>query len=534
MAVITFDIKELTELIGKSRPPKEIADAFENLGMPVDKLTDDSITIDLTPDRIDMFTIEGAARAVSHFLGISEPKKYTMEKAKTVLNVDNVPMRPYVVAGIAYGVDLNENLLKALIMAQEKIHETFGRKRKRVAIGIHDFDKTTPPYSYRAFKHTLFVPLDSDKEMSPQDVLTKHPKGIEYASIYAGIDSYPLVLDSKGVLSFPPIINSERSRLTPETKNLFIDVTGTSEHAVRDTLHIFLTALYDRGARIENVKLKLIPQGEKDSAIFERKEKLDLGFSNKLLGQRFTPDQAVDLLKRMGHVVEKNPQGDIMLNVPPYRTDILHQVDFAEDIAIAYGYSNFKPKLPAYATVAHELKHRHTEHDLRSDLISLGFQEVITWTLTNQETERAALIGEDAAEIKNPRTTDFTRFRTSLLPSMLTTLAINKTKGMPQRFFEIGRVADAKGNCSTRVACVITNRSVSFSEIKGVYEVINERLHTSYKEKDFKCCIPGRSIAVLSQKHKTEIGWCGEVHPQLIENFKLENPIAALEILLTQ
>lgn len=532
MAVVTFDLKELMSLIGKARPPEEIRDAFENLGMPVDRLAEDSISIDVTPDRVDMFTIEGAARAVSHFLGATEPRRYVIDRAKTVMNVDNVPMRPYVAAGIAYGVSLTEGMLKALIMAQERIHETFGRRRRKVAIGIHDYNKTVPPYSYRAFRHIRFTPLDGDKEMSPQDVLAKHPKGVEYADVYKGIDSYPLVLDSKGVISFPPIINAERTRLTQGTKNLLIEVTGTSEPAVRDTLHIFLAALYDRGARLENVTLRLLPQGSKDSAVFERKEKLDLGFANRLLGQKFTPDEAVALMKRMGYFTETTPQNEIVLNVPPYRADILHQVDFAEDIAIAYGYNNFKPKLPAYATVAHELRHRFIERSLRLDLTSLGFQEVLTWTLTNKEAEAAAMAEEEPAEIKNPRTVDFTIFRTALLSSLLATFTTNKTRGLPQRIFEIGTVADAKGNCRTHIACAITDRAVSFSEMKGIYEVLNERLHTSYREEDFKWCIPGRSIAVLSQKHKERIGWCGEIHPQVTTNFRLENPVAALEVLL--
>jgi phenylalanyl-tRNA synthetase beta chain len=530
MAVVTFELKELIDLIGKSRPSEEIAEAFENLGMPVDKLTDEEITIDITPDRVDMFTIEGAARAVSHFLDISEPRRYSIEKSKTVMNVDNIPIRPYVAAGIAYNVNLSEGMLKALIMAQERMHETFGRKRRKVAIGIHDYDKTTPPYSYRAFRHTLFIPLDFDKEMSPQEILEKHPKGVEYSDIYKGVDNYPLVLDSKGVISFPPIINAERTRVTADTKNLFIEVTGTSETAVRDVLHIFLTALHDRGAHIENVTLRLTPHGSKESAIFERKEKFDLQFTRRLLGQKFTPDEAAVLLRRMGYIIEGTPSDIMTLLIPPYRTDIIHQVDFAEDVAIAYGYNNFKPKLPAFMTIASELQQRSIEQKLRLDFISLGFQEVMTWTLTNKETEVAAMMEEEAAEIKNPRTSECTIFRTSIFPSLLTTLSINKTRGLPQKFFEIGRVSNAKGECKTHIACVMTNNVVSFSEIKGVYEIINENLHTSYTGCDFKWCIPGRSIAILSKKHKEQIGWCGEVHPQVLENFKLENPVVAFEI----
>ena len=211
MATVSFDRKELEQFIGKSRPLEEIVNSFEMLGMPVDKATEDEIVADITNDRVDMFTVEGAGRAIGQFLGISGPRKYKAEASKVVMNVDNVPARPIVMAFIAKGVNLDEKMIRSLIMAQEKLHETFGRKRKKIAIGIHDLDKVTAPISYRAFKFVTFVPLDMDKEMSAADILKEHPKGKEYAHIFDGVTEYPMVLDTAGVISFPPIINSERT-----------------------------------------------------------------------------------------------------------------------------------------------------------------------------------------------------------------------------------------------------------------------------------------------------------------------------------
>jgi phenylalanyl-tRNA synthetase beta chain len=531
MAIVTFDVEELQKFIGKSRPVKEIATTFDLIGTPTEEFNEKEISVDVTPDRPDMLTVEGAGRAVGLFLEAIEPKKYVADKAKTYMSVDKVPMRPYIVAAIVKGVEIDDALIKSMMQAQEKIHETFGRKRKKVAIGIHDYDKTVPPYSYRAFKHTMFVPLDMDKEMSPQEVLEKHPKGKEYAWVYEGENEYPLVMDAKGVVSFPPIINAERTRVTEGTKNLLIEITGTSEYAIRDVLHILTTGFADRGAKIEDVKLKRLPEGEDSSIQFNKKEKLDLLFLNKTIGYKFKKEDVPKLMKKMGYIAHPEEK-KIMFDVPPYRADIMHQVDLVEDVAIAYGYENFIPELPEFVTVGKELDCRKYEDRIRSLLIGLGFNEVMTYTLTNKEMEQKALINEDAAEIKNPKTNVFTIFRTALLPSMMNVLTANKTREMPQRIFEIGKVADAKGRMQTRIACAIVDNKVSFSDIKGVYELLNCALRTSYKSQDFEFLISGRGIAIISRKDKKVLGWCGEIHPQVITNFGLEYPIVALEATL--
>jgi len=531
MAIVTFDVEELQRFIGKSRPVKEIAATFDLIGTPTEEFDEKAISVDVTPDRPDMLTVEGAGRAVGFYIGTLEPKKYVAEKAKVVMNVDKVTVRPFIVAAIAKGVDIDEKMIKSMIQAQEKIHDTFGRKRRKVAIGIHDYDKTSPPYSYRAFRHTTFVPLDTEIEMSPQEVLEKHPKGIEYAWVYDKVNEYPLVMDTKGVISFPPIINAERTRITNDTKNLLIEITGTSENAIRDILHILTTAFADRGAKIEDVRLRMLPEGEKSSLQFGRKEKLDLLFLNKTIGYKFKMEDVAKLMKKMGYIAHPEEK-KIAFDVPPYRADIMHQVDLVEDVAIAYGYENFVPELPEFVTVGKEIEHNKYEERMRQLLIGMGFNEVMTWTLTNKETERSAMIDEDAAEIKNPKTKEFTIFRTSLLPSIMNVLAANKTKEMPQRIFEIGKVADSKGKMRTRIACAIVDNRAKFSDIKGVYELLNYALRTSYKEQDFQFMIPGRSISLLSRKDKKPIGWCGEVHPQVITNFGMEYPVVMMEATL--
>jgi phenylalanyl-tRNA synthetase beta chain len=244
MATISFRKKELERFIGKEIPLEQIVNSFEMLGMPVDKYDDEEIAADITNDRVDMFSVEGAGRAIGQFLGIIGPKEYLLSKSDLVLNVEEVKCRPFIVGFVAKGVKLDDDMIRSLIMAQEKIHETFGRKRRKIAIGIHDADKVTGPLYYKAVKDIKFIPLDTDHEMNISEILNQHPKGKEYSHLFDGVDEYPMFMDSKGVLSFPPIINSERTRLTEKTTNLLFDITGTSEDAIRIVANIFATSLF--------------------------------------------------------------------------------------------------------------------------------------------------------------------------------------------------------------------------------------------------------------------------------------------------
>jgi phenylalanyl-tRNA synthetase beta chain len=531
MAVVKYKIKRIQELIGKERPAEEIKEAIENIGeeCEIDE-ENEEIKINVNPNRPDLYTIEGIARAVLNFLEIKEPRPYKIDNAKYELVVGNVSVRPYIVAGIAYNVNINEDFLKDLIQAQETIHENFGRKRKKIAIGLHDFDKTKPPYYYKEMKYTRFIPLDMNEELAPHEILKKHPKGIQYGEIYKNVDNYPLVFDSQGVISFPPIINCERTRINENTKNIFIEITGTSIHEMRSALNIILCSLYDNGARIENVKLKYVDR-EENSTNFERIEKLEYKFLNKTLGIRLRRDEIERCLKRMGSIPKSFDEKSVSILVPPYRADIIHQIDFVEDIAIAYGYENFKPKIPNFNTIGSLTKESEIEEKIKLDLVSLGFYEVISFTLSNEEKEEMCEIKNEKIKIENAISKEISIFRSSIFPSLMQVLSINKTKSFPQKIFEIGKVGIKEEKCTKNAICaLISNTKVSFSEIKGVYQVINEHLGTSYKAMDFDFTIPGRAIGIF--KKEKLVGWCGEINPKVIRNFKLENPVAGFEIIL--
>src|SRR5207249_1195713 len=202
---------------------------------------------------------------------------------------------------------------------------------------IHDLDKVAPPFTYKAVypNSVRFTPLGIAEEMTLAEILVRHEKGREFGPILAGKPLYPVITDANGVvLSFPPVINGIATQLTRDTRNLFIDVTGTDLQAVRTTLTILCTALAERGGTIETVTT-VFPDRRIATPDLEPKIRIvDIARANRLLGFTLSTDDAIALLRLMRY--DAHAQGNkIAVEIPAYRADILHDWDVFEDIGIA-------------------------------------------------------------------------------------------------------------------------------------------------------------------------------------------------------
>lgn len=158
-----------------------------------------------------------------------------MTPPKHSLTIENSvkKIRPFCVSGIIRNVKFCQESYDSFIDFQDKLHHNLGRKRTLVSIGTHDYDKTSPPYYYRAKKREdfSFVSLNQTKEMNGKEMLEFYKKDLnlkDYVDIVKDSEVIPLIMDSKdNILSMPPIINSELSKISLDTKNIFIDITAT-------------------------------------------------------------------------------------------------------------------------------------------------------------------------------------------------------------------------------------------------------------------------------------------------------------------
>ncbi len=258
MPVINFKYSDLCTMLGEDVPEQVLVERIPMIGADMHETEGetDEMSVEFFPDRPDLYSVEGLARALRAFLDI-EPgmKSYPVEESDVEVFVDRgvKSARPWLICGIVRGVDVTDEFLRSLMELQEKLHITIGRKRSKLAIGIHDLSKVRAPFTYKMVEpHSIrFVPLAMDEEMDLSEILERNEKGREYNRLLDGMPEYPIILDADGqVLSFPPIINGRLTTVTVGMHDLFIDVTGNDRKAVKGALDILASALAERGGRI--------------------------------------------------------------------------------------------------------------------------------------------------------------------------------------------------------------------------------------------------------------------------------------------
>lgn len=497
--------------------------------------------------RPDIWNVEGLARALRGFLGLEKGlREYKVCKPIVHIKVDArlSNIRPYIGCSIVKNVKLSDTIIRGLMHMQDKLDQAYGRNRQKTSIGLYEFDLISPPLSYTVAKPTevSFVPLGFEQKMNLKEILQLHPKGLEYGHIVNKHPVYPILLDAeKKVLSFPPIINSnDLGRITEQTKNVLVEVTGTTLEVVLNTLKIVTLSLIDHGGKAYSA-IVCYPNENKTVVTpnFEAKcMNLSVNYANSVLGLCLTSKQIAELLLKAGFCVEKANHDSVMVRIPCYRVDVMHSVDLVEDIAIAYGYDNIKPLWRRPPTTG-GIKPKQRLLDIaRELLIGLGFQEILTYTLTNSENlfTKMNCKRKKIVEIANPKVQTLTCLRNWLLPSLMEFLGNNPSVEYPQKIFELGKVTllDNKSETRTRdeewLAAVICHANASFTEVKSALDALfaNLGLEWRIRETRHSSFIVGRvGTAVVKG---AEVGILGEINPKVLTAWKLENPAAAFEL----
>jgi phenylalanyl-tRNA synthetase beta chain len=255
---------------------------------------------------------------------------------------------------------------------------------------------------------------------------------------------------------------------------------------------------------------------------------LEAGYVNHLLGREFTVDEVRDYLERMRFGVEVRGSR-LKVLVPAYRADVLHPIDLVEDIAIAYGYMNFKPEIPKLSTLGRSDELELFCDRVRDLMVGYGFMEVMTLIMSNERDlfDRMSVEAVEVASALNPVSLEHSVARNWLLPSLLTVLEKNRSREYPQLLFELGDCVKADGSQPRKLAGVIAHSKASFSEVKSVATGLLDELGVDYALKDLRhpSFMEGRCAGF-------NFGFFGELKPTVLSNFGLEVPVAAFELAL--
>ncbi|XP_076258182.1 phenylalanine--tRNA ligase beta subunit isoform X2 [Rhynchophorus ferrugineus] len=418
--------------------------------------------IDIPANRYDLLCLEGLVLGLQIFQGRLQPPNFMAIKNESgfspthftvTKNVNSI--RPFVVAAILRNMYFTQDSYNSFIDLQDKLHQNICRKRSLVAIGTHDYDTLEGPFTYDAKppSEIKFVPLNQNKEFTAEELMTfygSHAQLKQYLPIIKDSPVYPVITDSKGVvLSLPPIINGDHSKITLNTKNVLIECTATDltkATIVLDTIVCMFSQYCKDKYKAETVQIKY---SKSKSFVYPelryRNEKVSLKKANGLVGIKQNGADIAKLLSKMSLKSEFSGGDEIKVTIPPTRHDVMHACDIYEDVAIAYGYNNIERTLPKTNTIGEQLPLNKLSDLLRYPIAEAGFTEALTFTLCARDDIStklglASIKDVPAVHISNPKTLEFQVCRTTLLPGILKTLSANKKLPLPIKLFEISDV----------------------------------------------------------------------------------------------
>jgi phenylalanyl-tRNA synthetase beta chain len=542
LPVVELNINRIRKLVSGKTTRKQILDALPFLGLDIESENGDEIRIEYSPNRPDYSTDYGIATGLQGLLGIKKGiQKITIKKkGKFSIKVDSsvTKIRPYVTGVIATNGKLDDVSIKQLMNMQEDLHFGIGRKRKKSSIGLHDADKITFPLTYSTVSHEhKFVPLNSNAEQTIDEILTNTEVGQNYGWVLGDVKQVPIITDSEqNTISFPPIINSSLTTVTPNTKNILIEVTGIDKEAAEDMLSVVVSILQTAGFDFNELKIS----GNKNSTpqLKNRTMIYDTKFTSEILGIEMNSSNMVTCLKKCR--LDASVKGKkITCTIPRYRFDIFGPMDLVEEIALGYGIANIEPKLSPSTTIGQK-----NDVTIKTGLISktavgLGFLEAMNSSLTSKNTlyDMTKRDSSEIISVLDSKSQEHTILRDSLLPSLLENLSKNIHESYPQKLFETGVVFSKSQpiNESINFAAVIAYKDTNYSEIKAIMQSI---LKTNFKidsqtktSKNQELFVEGKHADILVGEKK--IGEIGEINTEILENFRIRTSVTGFEIKLS-
>nr|XP_036673397.1 phenylalanine--tRNA ligase beta subunit [Drosophila suzukii] len=572
----------LFEALGKTYTDDEFQDLCFAFGLELDEVTTEKqmltkeqgdvaaaanaseeiiYRIDIPANRYDLLCLEGLVTGLLVFQGKLKPPKFQfVEPAKRqVLKIDpsTAQIRPYAVAAVLRNVTFTQASYNSFIDLQDKLHQNICRKRTLVAIGTHDLDTLQGPFSYEALapEQIKFKPLNQTKEMTGSQLMefyATHAQLKQYLPIIRDSPVYPVIYDAnRVVLSLPPIINGDHSKISLKTKNVFIECTATDRTKAKVVLDTIVCLFSEHCAQKFTVEPCDVVQPDGSVLSYPelevREERISVKRANAYIGIDEPAEKLADMLTRM--YLEAKVDGDsLVVKIPPTRHDVIHACDIYEDVAIAYGYNNIKKSLPAFMQIAKQFPLNKLTEQLREQVAQAGFTEALTFTLCSRDDIGRKLNKNiealPAVHVGNPKTLEFQVVRTTLLPGLLKTLVANRKMPLPLKLFEISDVVVSDENTEVgarnerRVCAVNCNKTAGFEVVHGLLDRVMQLLSVPWKSANVTkgyylqaaedpSYFPGRCANVMYDN--VVIGKIGVLHPTVLQAFELTTPCSVVE-----
>ena len=588
MPTVIVNRDALFKAIGQSFTDEEFENLCFEFGIELDEVTSEKemfqneqkkegfnlssevvYKIEVAANRYDLLCLEGLALALRVFLEKQKmpdikPLNILSEEERQLIVYESVnEVRPIGLAAILRDINFTDETLKGFMDLQDKLHNNICRGRKLVSMGTHDLDTVKGPFYYRALRpeHIHFIPLNREEEVNGDglmSILKEDPKLGKYLYLLEGKEKYPVMMDSNGVImSLPPIINSQHTKMTLNTHNVLLDVTGldnTKCEIVLNTL-ISMFSIYSKTPfTVEEIRVvnQKTGKGKIYPDLTPRIFKTDIKYLKTLTGiSDITPEKIVQLLEKMELKAKVLNSNEIEVSAPITRSDILHPCDIAEDLAISYGYNNIKKQLTKTKTHGIQQPYNKLTDLFRNEMAMGGYVEFLTMALLSHKDMFTNMLQDSnddkTVKILYSKTKEFEYIRSSLIPGILKSIEGNKANQLPFKIFEISDVVlfdksnEVYASNRRKLCFAYTNTSSAMQIIQGMIDLLMKKIGLiyNYQENVNKKYIIKKSYnplffedrqAEIFIQDNIKIGIYGIIHPKVLKNFGIKNPVTLCEI----
>ncbi|KAJ4993857.1 Phenylalanine-tRNA ligase beta subunit [Stagonosporopsis vannaccii] len=588
MPTIAVDKAALFKELGRDYTTEEFDELCFEFGIELDEDTSQStkpedqaqppqLKIEIPANRYDMLCFEGIALNLKVFLEKEKLPKWQVTSPKDGqlqelhIKPETAQIRELCSGVILRGITFTQARYDSFIALQDKLHQNLARQRTLVSIGTHDLDTVKGPFTYEALKpeEIEFIPLNQTKKMNARELMEFYEKDKHlgrYLHIIRDSPVYPVIYDAnRTVLSLPPIINGNHSKITLDTKNVLIEITATDKTKVEIVNHMLIAMFAGYAESIEAIKIVSPHNNESRISpdLSPREWKAEVDYLNNVTGLDLSPEEISKLLSKMGHDVtpSKTDKNILDVSVPITRADILHQADIMEDYSIAYGFNKLPRVYPnKTAAVSAPLPINKLADIVRLESASAGWTEVMPLILCSHEENFEWLNrvddGKTAVKLANPKTAEYQLVRTSLLPGLLKTINSNKHHSVPMKIFEVSDVGfkdetqERKSRNERHFAAAIMGKTSGFEQVHGLLDRLMLMLRSKFMTREDglknaalegywieevegknKTFLPGHAASIkinLGGKNHT-IGVFGILHPSVLHKFELPYPVSTVE-----
>lgn len=572
MPTISVDREDLFSSLGRAYTHPQFDELCFEYGLELDEWLEAgeegeeraTLKIEVPANRYDLLCYEGIAVAFKVYLGLASAPQFKVVRPskplRLVVEPEVAKVRPFAAGAILRNVTFTPRRYKSFIALQDKLHTNICRYRSLVAIGTHDLAKISGNVRYRALdpKSFAFAPLNQSQELKASEVLEFYARPDSHLARYVPLTEreglVPVFMDeSDSVLSMPPLINSDKTKITLDTKDIFFDLTATDETKLHIVLNEIVAVFSEYAGTPFEVEAVEVVTGSKTELLPKLESftvHTPIAYLNSSLGLSLTGAGYAKLLERMALSVKENGD-DLAVIVPPTRPDILHKCDLVEEAGIAYGFNKLPRAFPGGAgLVGTPLPMNKVADILRNEAAYAGWAEVMPLTLCSSAENFDMLRRQDdgtAVRLANPKTAEYQVVRTSLLPGLLKTVRENRDHALPMRVFECGDVSfqdtrvERRARNERHFAALYAGTSASFETPHGLLDRLMQMMRYSpltgersyyLEEADLPTFFAGRGANIVAQKDgsKSVIGSIGVLHPEVLKAFDLPFVCSYFEI----